>query len=219
MRADYDVLGFLRWTGGRKQRDNVAVVLLDVLHGGRDVGRDVRKSEAAFRMGILLVEPGLERLQIFARSLKERVRHVAGDARGDDSRIGHAGIKRGGHELAFIWGIRSGDEQHGLRAVLTRQHRLVTQPGVPVQLLPALRIDLLRHVAQGERDLVLNIHFAVHRLVLRKRKRREIFLDLEPDRLRLGVPAQDKLVLIRQHPHTRIEFKLLEKGVVVSGRF
>ena len=242
MRADHDVLGPLRWTGGREHSDDVAVVLLDVLHRGRDVGRDVRKSEAAFRMGILLVEPGLERFQIFARALKERVRHVAGDARGHDSRIGHAGIKRGGHELAFIWGVRSGDEQHGLRAMLARQHRLVTQPGVPVQLLPPLRIDLLRHVAQHERDLVLHIHpgvrivtlgslarhgqavackhdFAVHRLVLRERKRREIFLDLEPDRFALSVPAQDKFVLVRQHPHTRIEFKLLEKGVVVSARF
>ncbi len=113
------------------------------------------------------------------------------------------------HELALVWGVRSGDEQHGLRAMLARQHRLVTEPGVAVQFLPPLRIDFLRHVAQDERDLVLHIHagiriiafrslarhrqavadkhnFAVDGLVLRERKRREIFLDLEPERFALS---------------------------------
>ena len=213
--------------------------MLDPSH---DVGRDVWKSKAAFRVRIFLVERSLERFQILARAQKERVRHVAGDTRCHDSGIGSAGIKRGGHEFALVWGIRPSDEQNGLRAMFARQHRLVTQPGVPVQLLPPLRLDILRHVAQDERDLVLNIHprigiitlgsfarhgqaiahkhdFAVHRLVLGKRKRREILLDLEPDRFALGVPAQNEFVLICQHPHTRVEFKLLEKGVVVSGRF
>ena len=192
-------------------------------------------------MGIFLVERGLERFQIFAGALKERVRDVAGDARGHDSRIGHAGIERSGHELALVWRIRSGDEQHRLRAMLARQHRLVAQPGVAIQLLPPLRIDLLRHVAQDERDLVFHIHsgirivalgslarhgqavadkhdFAVDRLVLRERKRREILFDLEPDRLALRVPAQNELVLFLQHPHAGVEFELLEKGVVVAGR-
>ena len=158
MRADHDVLGPLLWTRRREHSDDIAVFLLDVFHRSPDVDRDIRKREAAFRMGILLVESGLERFQIFARAQKERVRHVAGDARRDDSRIGHAGIKRGRHELAFIWGIRSGDEQHRLRAMLARQHRLVSQPGVTVQLLPPFRIDLLRDVAQDKRNLVLNIH-------------------------------------------------------------
>ena len=59
----------------------------------------------------------------------------------------------------------------------------------------------------------------VDRLVLRERKRSKIFLDLEPDRFALRVPAQDEFVLFLQHLHPRIEFKLLEKGVVVSGWF
>src|SRR5205814_9555401 len=76
MRGDRDVLGPLLWTRSREHSDDIAVLLLSVFHSSHDVDRDIRKSEAAFRMGIFLVESGLERFQIFARTQKERVRHV-----------------------------------------------------------------------------------------------------------------------------------------------
>ena len=84
---------------------------------------------------------------------------------------------------------------------------------------PGIRIVALGSFARDGQAVADKNDFAVHRLVLRERKRREILLDLEPDRFALGVPAQDEFVLFLQDLHARIEFKLLEKGVVVSGRF
>ena len=65
------------------------------------------------------------------------------------------------NHLAGAGRVRPRHDQHRLGAGLTGGERLVAERRVPDHLLALLALDLLRHVAQDEHDLVLHVEAGV----------------------------------------------------------
>ena len=86
---------------------------------------------------------------------------VAAHAHGYDSGTGQAAIEGNRGQLIRIGGIRTGDKEDGFGAMLTREHRFVTESSIAVEFLAAFGFSLFGDVTEGENDLVADINAAV----------------------------------------------------------
>jgi len=88
---------------------------------------------------------------------KDRVGGVGADAGGHDARTRERRVEAHGHGLAGVRRPRPRDDEHGLRAVLARGHRLVPQVGVARKNAARVLIRVLGEIPQDEHDLVLHV--------------------------------------------------------------
>ena len=132
-----------------------------MLDGGGEFHGNIFQRERAFRVRVFLVQRGLRLLQVLARRRKHLRRDVAADARAHDAAVARAGLEGQPRQLARTRRRRPGDDEQRLRAAIARDERLVAQAGVAVQLLAALRVGLLGHVAKHEHDFVRHVEARV----------------------------------------------------------
>ena len=131
-------------TRGRQIRDDVVARSLLTQHLGVDVNRRVGNREPG-RVRIRVVQRLLHILELLASAGEDPISHLTGDRRGDDAGSGECGVERHRRQLAGVRRPRTGDDDHGLRAVLARGHRLVAEIGIAREDtlgLPSPRINV-----------------------------------------------------------------------------
>ena len=102
MGADQQVLRARRIVRQRKQCHDVVVVFSDLLHASRDLHLHFREDEATFGAGVLAIQRGLQRLEIFARRAENGRCNFVIDAGGDDAGAGKAGVERERRKLSGV---------------------------------------------------------------------------------------------------------------------
>ena len=88
-------------------------------------------------------------------------RDLVRDAERENAGARDRRVERHRRQFAGVRRVRPRDDEHRLRAVLPRGHRLVAQVGVARQDVARLLIRVLGEVAQHEHDLVLHVERGV----------------------------------------------------------
>ena len=149
---------FARGPGPRRNgRHHVAVGALAMDDSRFEANLGSRQHEASRGVRVFLVQFGLCLLERFARGRQQCVSHL--HTHRVRKNPGSAQRVVGGqpHQFARLWGGRPGHHKNGLRPALPRQHRLVPQARIAVELGAPRRLHALGHVTQKQHHLVLDL--------------------------------------------------------------
>ncbi len=120
------------------------------------------RDRKAGHVRIPAVELLLDRLEALVRHAREDpVGHGTSHARREDARAPECRIERHRDDLARVRRPGACDHEQALRSPLARRERLVAQAGLPGESGAAIRVDVLRGVAQDEDDLVFDVEAGV----------------------------------------------------------
>src|SRR5262245_19324367 len=105
-----------------------------------------------------VIEAALDFLYLLSRRRENLLSQVAADACSNDPGAGKTGIKRQWSQLSCVWRVWPCDHQECLGAMLTSDHRFITQTSIAIELLTSFSGDILGHVTQHQRNFVADIH-------------------------------------------------------------